>query len=133
MLRQWLYRGVLVGSLLSLSAKPLLAQNRIIQQSSSRATATGENNVAVSQVRQYATQTGSTAQPQTIRQYGHSGVTADGENNKVIGEIYQESIQNRGNYSDRQTSIQRATINNTVKGYSNRAVSNTRQYNFQNR
>ena len=141
MFSRWLYRGVLVGSLLGLSTEPLLAQNRIIQQSSSSATAVGENNFAASQVRQHATQN-STTQPQTIEQYGHSSVTAEGENNTVVGDIYQESIQDRGSkykYSDperyaernRQTSIQRATINSTIKGGNNRAISNTRQYNLQ--
>jgi len=135
MLQKWLYRSVLVGSLLGLLTEPLLAQNRIIQQSSSRATATGNNSVAASKVQQSATQNGS-ANPQqqlTIEQYGSSSATADGENNFVITDINQESHQQGSIYSNSdRLNIQRATINGKTTGNNNRVFSNTRQYNWQN-
>ncbi|MEL6929894.1 MAG: hypothetical protein AAFO95_14810 [Cyanobacteria bacterium J06600_6] len=135
MFHQWLFRGVFVCSLLSLLAEPLGAQNRIIQQSSSRATATGRNSFAASQVRQSASQN-SSANPQqglTIEQYGSANATADGNNNVVISNIDQESDQQRSRYitGDRQN-VQRATINGRAWGRNNRVFSNTRQYNRQN-
>lgn len=113
------------------AASPLLAQSRIIQRNSSRATATGKNNVAASQIRQSAVQHGGTSgQPQIIEQYGHSSVSASGENNVVVGNIYQQSIQSG---AAPQQSRQDARINATVKGWNNRVLSNTEQYNFQER
>ena len=134
MFSRWLYRSVLVGSLLSLSAEPLLAQNRIIQQNSSRATAVGENNFAASQVQQRASQDGS-GNPQqqlTIEQYGSSNATADGENNVVITDIYQESHQQGSYGTGNRQSIQRAIQNGRAIGRNNRIFSNIRQYNSQN-
>ena len=131
-MRKWLYKGILVVSLLS-CAQPLLAQNRIIQQSSSRATASG-NNFATSQVQQSATQNGSSnpEQSQTIEQYGHSSATANGENNTVIGNIYQQSQQESNSGTDSRRNIQRATQNSLATGRNNRVFSKIRQYNWQN-
>lgn len=131
---RWLFKGLLVGSLLGSMSEPLLAQNRIRQQSRSRAIATGENSVAASQVRQYATQTGTNPQQRlTIEQYGASHATANGTDNAVITNIDQESHQqgSRYGYGDR-SNVQRARINGKATGSSNRIFSDTRQYNWQN-
>jgi|GEM_PF-6620867 len=132
-MRKWLYKGILVVSLLSCT-EPLLAQNRIIQQSSSRATATGKNNVAASQVEQYATQNGSANSQQrlTIEQYGSSSATANGENNTVVTDIYQESHQQGTSFIGDRQNIQRATQNSSAAGRNNRVFSHARQYNWQN-
>ena len=131
--------GIAAGILIP---NAVLAEQVIIQQGSSNATAIGNHNYARSSVHQSATQNQSAnpnaylnGQGQVSIQQGDSNAAAIGNNNAVVGNIEQNSVQNQnGNYSDRhnQSAVQDATDNAAAVGNDNRIINNTRQYNLQN-
>ena len=124
-----IWGGIIIGVLLPHAA---LAEQKINQQGSTSATATGRNNFAASQVYQSAAQnrTSDRNLQQAIAQQGQSITAADGTDNTVVADIYQESRQHQavGNQEGNQT----ATSNAAATGRNNRIINNTGQYNRQN-
>lgn len=118
------------------------AEQVIIQQGSTSATAVGNNNFAASSVHQSATQNQYAnpnayvnEQGQVTVQQGHSNAAAIGQNNTVVNNIDQNSVQNQyGNYGDpnNQLAVQNATGNSAAIGENNLIINNTGQYNQQN-
>jgi hypothetical protein len=107
------------------------AQNVIIQQGSSSATAVGQGNRAHSSTHQSASQHGGSNQ--VIIQQAESNSTAIGTNNTVINNVNQSSVQNRYSVSPTgQISIQRGISNGTAIGENNRVIGNVEQINQQN-
>lgn len=138
MSHQLLSLGIAVGILIP---NLVLAEQVIIQQGSTSATAVGNNNYAGSSVHQSATQNQDAnpnaylnEQGQLSIQQGTSSAAAIGNHNTVISNIAQDSIQNQqGNYSDRhnQTAIQNAVDNSAAVGNGNSIINSTGQYNRQ--
>ena len=120
----------------------VLAEQVIIQQGSTSATAIGNHNYAASSVNQSSVQnqavnpnTYINEQGQVSIQQGNSNAAAVGNNNTVTSNITQDSVQyQQGNYSDHhnQTAVQNATDNSTAIGDRNRIINTTGQYNLQN-
>ncbi|HEY9771020.1 MAG TPA: hypothetical protein V6C71_21420 [Coleofasciculaceae cyanobacterium] len=120
----------------------VLAEQVVVQQGSTNATAIGNHNFAASSVEQSATQNQSAnpnayinEQGQTVVQQGQSSAAAVGQDNVVISEIEQNSVQNQsGNYGDpnNQQAIQNATDNAAAIGQQNTIINTTGQYNLQN-
>lgn len=113
----------------------VLAEQVIIQQGSTSATAIGNNNYAASSVDQAATQNqnASVNDPnQTAIQLGQSNTAAIGENNAVISNIDQNSVQNQAGDPNNQLAVQSATDNAAAIGNSNTIINSTGQYNLQN-
>ena len=120
----------------------VLAQQVVIQQGSTSATAVGDNNFAAGRVHQSAEQNQHAnpnayvnEQGQVIEQNGQSSAAAVGQGNVVISDIEQNSVQNQhGNYGDptQQLGVQSATDNAAAVGQNNTIVNTTGQYNLQN-
>ncbi|MEO0927598.1 MAG: hypothetical protein AAFY63_17175 [Cyanobacteria bacterium J06643_13] len=129
MLVKLLSGSILVASLLS---QPLLAEQKIRQQGSTSATATGNNSFAASRVHQSATQNraGNYNLQQGIDQKGQSSAAGNGKDNTVVSDISQDSVQNQAR--ENQRANQAATGNATATGRNNRLINNTGQYNRQN-
>lgn len=132
MWQKWLCWGILATSLIP---HPLLAEQKVIQQGSTSATAVGRNNFAASRVHQSANQTRqeNSGQQQVIEQEGDSSVVGNGQDNTVVNDIIQSSQQNQDRRvnSHNQQGIQRARGNASATGTNNRIISNTGQYNLQ--
>jgi hypothetical protein len=112
----------------------VLAEQVIIQQGSTSATAVGNNNYAASSVHQAATQNQNTNvndPGQLAIQQGESNTAAIGQNNAVISNIDQNSVQNQSGSTD-QLGVQSATDNAAAIGNSNTIINSTGQYNLQN-
>jgi hypothetical protein len=113
----------------------VLAEQVIIQQGSTSATAVGNNNYAASSVHQAATQNqnANVNDPNQIAiQQGQSNTAAIGQNNAVISNIEQNSVQNQSGDPNNQLGIQSATDNAAAIGNNNTIINNTGQYNLQN-
>ena len=129
MLKKLLWGGIIIGALLP---HPLLAEQKMIQQGSTSATATGRNSFAASRVHQSAEQNRSFERnlQQAIEQQAEGSAAAEGTDNTAVGDIYQKSRQNQA--VDNQQGTQTATSNAAATGRNNRIINNTRQYNLQN-
>ena len=129
MLKKLLWGGIIIGILLPSAS---LAEQKIIQQASTSATATGKNSFAASRVHQSAEQNRLTERnlQQEIEQQGESAAAAEGTDNIVVSDIYQESSQNQA--VSNQQGTQTATSNAAATGRNNRIINNTGQYNRQN-
>ncbi|MCC0175654.1 hypothetical protein I4641_01495 [Waterburya agarophytonicola K14] len=121
----------------------VLAEQKVIQQGSSSATAIGNNNRVSSRVYQSVTQNQNAnnngyinRQEQISLQEGHSNATVVGDNNLINTKINQNSIQiQERNYRNRdnQRSQQNAVIHGEAIGDNNRIMNSTGQYNRQNK
>lgn len=114
----------------------VLAQQVItIQKGSSSATASGENNTAISNIEQSSQQSsqGQNSGTQISIQEAEANVTASGENNTVITNIEQNNHQYDDNTSSTQTSTQKARSNLTAIGKNNWAIGHIYQQNMQKR
>ncbi|MGD1918747.1 MAG: hypothetical protein ACFCAD_07565 [Pleurocapsa sp.] len=139
MSRKLLSLGIAAGILIP---NIVLAEQVVIQQGSSNATAVGDRNYAGSSIHQSSTQNQHAKpdayvneQRQSSIQQGYSNSAAEGNNNEVVSNIEQNSLQDQdGNYRDshHQSGIQNATDNATAVGNNNRITNHTRQYNRQN-